>query len=422
MNNFDLASPLMMDPRYTSSVAMQARDAQELSALMFPTRTAADERSLAHGCLAVISVRGSLCRTGWRSYEWIERDLTEALQNDAVKGIVFDIDSPGGMVSGCMDLADMIFEARGQKPLMALANETCCSAAYAIASSCDEIVLTRTADVGSVGVVAMHVDMSAALERWGEKITLIHMGAHKIDGNPYEPLPAGVRERMEADLKTIYDLFTSTVARNRSMSVESVVATEALVYMGEKAVEVGFADRVQSPREALATFASQFNTNFLGALNMKITASDFKDRLNKLGISDKDLTAAFADVNLAEGEIEIDDVQASTSAESESPADAESAATSASDEKQRIHAIVGSDLATGRTELANHLAFETDMSAEAALKTLEASPEKKTDPLSDAMSLISQPDLAGDGGDDDIAATATGWEQSLKRTGASFRR
>ena len=136
--------------------------------------------------IAVIEIAGTLVHRGaWigqssglTSYEGIAAQLQAALADPAIRGIALDIDSFGGEVAGAFDLADRIRMARTQKPVQAFVADHALSAAYALASQADRIILPRTGAVGSIGVVAMHSDMSGALDQKGIAVTLIHSGAH----------------------------------------------------------------------------------------------------------------------------------------------------------------------------------------------------------------------------------------------------
>ena len=126
------------------------------------------------------------------------------------------------------------------------------SAAYAIASVADRLTVTRTGEVGSVGVVAVHIDESGADAMAGLKWTLIHAGARKTDGNPHEPLSPRATADIQADVDALYDELVAVVAANRGLSAEAVRATEAAIYRGEKAVRAGLADRVGTVAQAIA--------------------------------------------------------------------------------------------------------------------------------------------------------------------------
>ena len=219
--------------------------------------------------VAVIEVSGVLVHRGaWigqssgqTTYEGIAAQLAAAVANPAVHGIALEIDSFGGEVAGVFDLADAIRAARSAKPVWAFVAEHAFSAGYALASQADRIVLPRTGAVGSIGVVVMHADLSGQLSDAGVTVTLIHSGAHKVDGNPYTPLPAPVRERIQAEIDSIRLLFAETVAtgRGRRMTAEAALATEAECYRGAEAMAAGLADEVSDLASAFANFADVVN-------------------------------------------------------------------------------------------------------------------------------------------------------------------
>ena len=183
-------------------------------------------------------------------YDGIRQNLFAALADDEVKAIVFDIDSPGGEAAGCFDLVDTIFEARGAKPITAIVDEMAFSAAYAIASACDEIMVPRTGGTGSIGVIVMHMDMSDALDAAGLKVTIITHGDLKADGNPYQRLARETKARIQADIDTMGELFVETVARNRNMAAFKVRDMQAATFLGSAGAERGLADAVMAPDAA----------------------------------------------------------------------------------------------------------------------------------------------------------------------------
>lgn len=194
---------------------------------------------------------------GGTSYEEIRDEFRAAVNDPNVKAIVFDIDSPGGEVAGVFDLVDEIYQARGTKPIYAVANEDAYSAAYAIASAADKIFLSRTGEVGSIGVMAMHLDESGWDAQEGLKYTAIYAGARKNDFNPHEPLSAEAHNLAQADVNAAYDLFVETVARNRGMKAADVRATEAGTFKGKKAVDAGLADAVLPWDKAILEIVSE---------------------------------------------------------------------------------------------------------------------------------------------------------------------
>jgi len=208
--------------------------------------------------VAIIPVQGTLVQklgclhpySGMTGYDGIRANLSMAMEDEAVRAIVLDIDSPGGEVSGCFDLCDAIYQARSEKPIWAILTENAFSAAYAIASAASRIVVPRTGGTGSVGVICAHVDFSKALTEAGIAVTLITYGARKADGNEFNPLSDEAKSRLQADVDTMGDMFVDMVARNRDLPVSTVRNTEAGCYMGKKGVKVGFADAVMAPDEA----------------------------------------------------------------------------------------------------------------------------------------------------------------------------
>lgn len=216
--------------------------------------------------IAVIEIAGTLVHRGaWigqssglTSYEGIAAQLQAALADPGVRGIALDIDSFGGEVAGAFDLADRIRAARAQKPVHAFVAEHALSAGYVLASQAERVILPRTGAVGSIGVVALHTDMSGALDQKGIAITLIHAGAHKIDANPYQPLSEAVHDQMQRELEVVRFLFAETVAAGRGdrLTHASALATEAAVLRGAEAIAAGLADDLADPVTAFHAFAA----------------------------------------------------------------------------------------------------------------------------------------------------------------------
>lgn len=184
--------------------------------------------------VAIIPVQGTLVQklgslrpwSGMTGYDGIRHSFIQAINDPEVKGICLDIDSPGGEVAGCFDLADEIYAARGVKPIRAILTESAYSGAYAIASAADHISLPRTGGVGSIGVILIHVDWSQNLEKEGAKVTIVTFGDRKGETSPMIPLSDQAREGLQAEIDEIGELFVSTVARNRRMSADVVCNTQ----------------------------------------------------------------------------------------------------------------------------------------------------------------------------------------------------
>jgi signal peptide peptidase SppA len=169
-------------------------------------------------------------------------------------GVILDVDSPGGEVGGLFDLVEQIraIKSRAGKPLWAVANESALSAAYAVASAADRLYVTRTGEVGSIGVVAVHVDESGADAKAGLAWSFVFAGEHKVDANAHEPLSERARATIQADVDRLYGELCALVAANRGLTNEGVRGTDAAIYRGELAVRAGLADRVGTLDLAIA--------------------------------------------------------------------------------------------------------------------------------------------------------------------------
>ena len=217
--------------------------------------------------IGIISVAGTLVnkngylepQSGMHGYDGIQAQFAMAMDDPSVSKIIFDIDSHGGEVAGCFDLCDLIHGFRDEKETVAFVGEHATSAAYALASSCSKVFTPRTGQLGSIGVLVAHHDLSKKLDDDGIKVTLIHSGSNKVEGNPYEPLSEEVKGKIQSRIDKTRTLFAETVARNRGLTVDEVLATEASVYEGAEAVKKGLADAVMSFNEVIQTMVENVN-------------------------------------------------------------------------------------------------------------------------------------------------------------------
>ena len=190
---------------------------------------------------------------GPTTYSEIIKAFDTAMLDDAVRELVMIYDTPGGEVHGAFDSADHIFQARGQKPITAIVNESAYSAGYLLASAADRIIIPRTAGVGSIGVIATHADFSRAEDAAGITVTHVIAGARKADFSPHAPLSDPAFAALQGMVNDTYDMFAETVARHRKMSVKDVRATEAGMFEGKKAVAAKLADEVMPVDKAIAS-------------------------------------------------------------------------------------------------------------------------------------------------------------------------
>lgn len=192
--------------------------------------------------------------SGGTSTQLFGQAIDKALADDAVRSIVLDVDSPGGSVYGTPEAAAKVFAGRGRKPIYAVANSLMASAAYWIGSAADQVVASRSADVGSIGVYQMHVDRSAADAKAGIRRTIVKAGEFKALGNDVEPLTDQARARMQAEIDQVYQLFLADVARFRRASIAEVAAGfgRGSTEMGDAAVAARLADRVATLDDVVA--------------------------------------------------------------------------------------------------------------------------------------------------------------------------
>jgi signal peptide peptidase SppA len=246
------AQPLMMedDGPYESSAARAEVARQQAIAAtgvaMIPI----------HGVLVSRSTQLNVCET-MTSYEDIRAQVSAALADPAVEQIAFDIDSPGGSTTGAFELADFLFEARAVKPMSAIVNFSAFSAAYLMAAAIGDVSMSRTSGVGSVGVIAKHLDQSARNEQMGVKVTTVYAGAHKNDMSPHEPLTEQSMKFLTDMVQGYYAQFVDAVAKYRGISADAVRGTEAGVLFGQHGIDIGFADRIETPQAAADRIAAQ---------------------------------------------------------------------------------------------------------------------------------------------------------------------
>lgn len=325
-------------------------------------------------------------------YQEVSRMLQAALQDSSVERIVLNVDSPGGEVSGVFDLADEIYQARAVKPIDGVASDMAASAGYLLISACSNVYLTRTAQVGSIGVVTRHVDVSKFYDMAGVKVTHIFAGAHKVDGNPFEALPDDVRADMQASINAVYTMFIERVATYRGLDKSAVKGTEAQIYMGLEAVAAKLADGITTPDKLIARHQAESTTGAATHLN-----------------TPQEKTAMTVETVKKDGEAAAVKSPAPADLNAEQQAAIRTEACAA--ERARIQAILTHEDAEGRTELAGHLAFETNMSAEAATAMLSKAPmavfaKRETGPgFEAAMAGVDNPDVGASGDTDTDDAT-----------------
>lgn len=244
-----LARPLAIAPEYLNPLVARLEAGASIEAA---DRRSAPVRS--SGGTAVIPIVGPIQqREDIFSYfgltvsvEGVQRAFRAALADDSVKSIVLDIDSPGGDVSGIDEMAAEILASRGAKPITAVANSWAASAAYYLASQADELVVTPSGMIGSIGVIMVHTDASRMYDEAGVTLTILRTPEHKAEANGLEPLATDARDYIQGQLNTYYGMFVDAVARGRGITAATVRDTfgGGRMVMAKEAVSLGMADRV----------------------------------------------------------------------------------------------------------------------------------------------------------------------------------
>ena len=220
--------------------------------------------------VATLPVRGVLVRragqmtpdsTPLQSYQNLTHVLRAARSDSRVRGILLEVDSPGGEAGGVFDFASEVRRTAQVKPVWAIANDDALSAAYAVAAAAERVWITNTGAAGSIGVVALHADQSRFDAEAGFNFTYLYKGARKIDASPHMPLTTEARGQIQGEVDRIYDMLISGVAEHRRLPPERLRATEAALYFGDNALGAGLADRLGTIDEAHNALAEHVSPN-----------------------------------------------------------------------------------------------------------------------------------------------------------------
>jgi len=402
--------------------------------------------------VAVIPVDGVLAKrmnlltaiSGGTSMQTLAEDFQDALDDPLVTSIILRVDSPGGTVDGTQELTNLIYNARGQKPIVALADGTMASAAYWIASAADQIfVSSDTAMVGSIGVVSTHTDVSGSEAQRGVKTTEIAAGKYKRIASSYAPLTPEGRQSIQDQVDYTYSIFVNDVARNRGVTAETVIENMAdgRVFLGQQAVDAGLVDGVATLTELIQRAADgEF--------------SDEKDDDPLAHANGAGARQATEEVPTQQAESAGDAPQANHQEEktmdvqklkAEHPAVAEALinegkALGATAERERIQGVEAQSM-PGHEALIATLKFDGKTTGpEAAVQVLAAEKAKKNDRLEalrkDAQAAAvthaaapapgdedeedDDPDAEDDSADDDASASPSGGKPKKKATIATL--
>jgi signal peptide peptidase SppA len=366
--------------------------------------------------VAVIPINGALVHKSkvdadsnyLLGYNDMAARVEHAQDNPDIHAVLQVWDSPGGEVQGAFEFAQRMLDLRDKKPMYSIADGMAASAAMLGASASDQLFITNTGYAGSIGVVMRHVDFSRALANDGIAVTHIFAGAHKVDGNPYEQLPASVRADFQAEINSLYDMFVGAMAKHMGLDPAAVRGTEARVFMGQAAVDAHLAHGITTTDALISELAARRAPSVaVGQLARSSTA-------DKKGSSMSGNNAAAdaqppANNASAITQVDLDKARAEGHAAGH--------AAGAKAERERVTGILAHKEADGRGALAIQC-VATGLAVDAA-GTLLASAAKASgaSPFAAAMAGVKNPDVKA--GDDDPTeqepqAIAGSWDKALK--------
>jgi signal peptide peptidase SppA len=393
-------------------------DTQTAEGQTLTSRRSVKPYRVANG-VAIIGVIGSLVNrgawigsySGMTSYEGLSHQLKSAAADSSITSILLDIDSPGGEAIGAFETGSLVREINAKtKPVNAFVNGLCCSAAFAIGAGAGRIEASATSLLGSIGVVMMHVDQSARLHNMGVKPTFIFAGAHKVDGNPFEPLSNAVRADLQSEVDKFYDLFVHHVATSRKgvgLTAKAVREQEARTFIGSDAVDRKLADAIGTFETTLAGMHRRSKTRTMKMDEQNLITQAQHETLLASAVTAARLEAATATT----ASLTTDHTNALNAAVATARTEGATA------ERERISAVLALPEAQGREGAAMHLAMTTTMTADQAKPVLAGLPtgHAAKQVAGNGVGLVVDKTVQ-----QTAAAAAGGWDKSLQRAGATL--
>jgi ClpP class serine protease len=353
------------------------------------TATAAPYELIANGKAAVVRVRGPLCYASaeFENYAGITARVEAALLSRA-QTIVMHIGSPGGDVAGCFDTARGIRArvAASGKKLIAYCDDVMASSAYALGCAADEIIISDTATIGSIGVIATAIEVSRQDKAMGVNVNLVTSGARKADRNVHAEFTDDMRGAMQVAVDAMAGVFWDWAGSRRSvLGREGAAGLEAGTMVGQAAVSAGLADRISSWDELVSQLAGM---NLEPAiLSAMASPEDDKDKDEK---KEDALRASLVTASTSEDPKKAARAKAALKAYDEDKDEEASAARAESDDKKENEALRAS--VTALTASINEMRAEKDR--ENAAKALTAEAEAKAAVAKERSEFFaSRPDL-----------------------------
>ncbi|MBD3303898.1 signal peptide peptidase SppA [Candidatus Woesearchaeota archaeon] len=218
------------------------------------------------GNVALIPVKGTITTTGgtdvWAKggvksgtvVKWIQ----EAEEDDSVKALFFDIDSPGGTPVGSVEIAEAI--NRAEKPAFAVIHEMGTSGAYWVASAADKIFANRLSTIGSIGVRSSYLEFAGLMDDYNVTYRRLIAGKYKDIMSPYKEMSLEEQKKVQERLDRLHEIFINSVAQNRGLDIEHVYdIADGYIYFGDEAKELGLIDFIGTTEDAKKMLGKELN-------------------------------------------------------------------------------------------------------------------------------------------------------------------
>lgn len=359
------------------------------------------------------------------SYEKLGRRFDAMVADPEVKAIMLEIDSPGGQVAGNFEFANRIMAARDVKPVWAHANETAFSGGYSLGSAASRLFVANTGEVGSIGVLMLHMNQARRDEKQGYEYTAFYSGARKNDFNPHFPLSAAAKASAQDTVNRLHNGFAQHVAQARGITVESVNDTESGKLSAAEALQGNFVDGVASFSETLAALEDQVRSKSQFGLRPSAGRSAASTTQEVEMFTQETVNKQIAEALAARDAQHAASVDA-LKKEHVIAADLAVKAAVASEQEKvkavsaRRAAILALPEAKMRPSLAANVADSTDMTVDAAKAFLDKSPvEGKKSAFEIAMEGVKNPPVGvgsdADGEDRPVVVNASSIYESRRR-------
>lgn len=177
--------------------------------------------------------------------------IYEAMDDESIKGVLFDVDSPGGALAPSIAISDALLELKAKKPVLAYASGTMASGSYYASIWADKIYANRGSFIGSIGVIMQGANIEELANKIGIKTQTIKAGEFKEAGAFYRAWSKAEKDELQNLVNKSYELFCTDVAKARKLNLKDVdIWANARVFLANDALKLGLIDGIKSYRDA----------------------------------------------------------------------------------------------------------------------------------------------------------------------------